>query len=169
MIYGVTGHRPPKLGGYSDEAFYKLYAFAITRLLGPIRQCNRGDGGFIIGMAQGWDQAIAEMCQEAHTHYVAAIPFRGQEIRWPAKAQSRYQGLLHGAQVHYTGEARTHTFLETVQLMQRRNEYIVDNCDELIALWDGSSGSTANCIAYANKVGKPVTNLWIDWIAYLLE
>ena len=35
--------------------------------------------------------------------------------------------------------------------MQKRNEFMVDNCDILIALWNGTSGGTKNCINYAKK------------------
>jgi len=44
--------------------------------------------------------------------------------------------------------------------MQTRNIWMVDNCDLVLALWDGSDGGTGNCIKYANKIGKPIVNLW---------
>jgi uncharacterized phage-like protein YoqJ len=40
--------------------------------------------------------------------------------------------------------------------MQDRNIWMVDHCDALIAVWDGTSGGTANCVRYAQKVGKPI-------------
>lgn len=42
-------------------------------------------------------------------------------------------------------------------LMQKRNEYMVDNVDEVLAFFDGTTGGTKNCIDYANKMGKEVT------------
>ena len=39
---------------------------------------------------------------------------------------------------------------------QRRNEFMVDAADVLAAFFDGSQGGTANCVRYANKVGKKV-------------
>lgn len=33
--------------------------------------------------------------------------------------------------------------------MQRRNAWMVDHCDFLLACWDGSPGGTGNCMAYA--------------------
>jgi uncharacterized phage-like protein YoqJ len=39
---------------------------------------------------------------------------------------------------------------------QKRNEWMVDHADEVVAVWDGTSSGTANCVAYAKKVGKPV-------------
>lgn len=32
--------------------------------------------------------------------------------------------------------------------------------DLVLALWNGTAGGTANCIKYAEKVGKPIVNCW---------
>lgn len=40
--------------------------------------------------------------------------------------------------------------------MQKRNEYMVDHSDKVIAVWDGSKSGTKNCIDYAKKVGKDI-------------
>ena len=39
---------------------------------------------------------------------------------------------------------------------QRRNEFMVDAADVLAAFFDGSPGGTANCVRYANEVGRKV-------------
>ena len=44
-------------------------------------------------------------------------------------------------------------------LMQKRNEYMVDRCDKLTALWDGSSGGTGNCVKYAIKQNKNILTI----------
>lgn len=38
----------------------------------------------------------------------------------------------------------------------RRNRLIAENCDLLIAFWDGRSAGTRYTINYARKIGKPV-------------
>jgi uncharacterized phage-like protein YoqJ len=41
--------------------------------------------------------------------------------------------------------------------MQKRNEYIVYNCDVLLFVYDlNESGGTAKCIEYARKVNKQI-------------
>lgn len=40
--------------------------------------------------------------------------------------------------------------------MQKRNEYMTDNSDIVIAVWDGSKGGTANCVRYAKKLNKEI-------------
>ena len=39
---------------------------------------------------------------------------------------------------------------------QRRNEFMVDAADVLAAFFDGSQGGTANCVRYAQRVGKKI-------------
>ena len=40
-------------------------------------------------------------------------------------------------------------------VMQKRNIYMVDKCDRLMAVWNGKkSGGTYNCIEYAKSVNK---------------
>lgn len=44
---------------------------------------------------------------------------------------------------------------------QKRNEWMVDNADEVLAYWSGKKrGGTWNCIKYANKVGKEPLNCY---------
>ena len=48
-----------------------------------------------------------------------------------------------------------------------RNKQIIDNCDEVLAFWDGKSRGTKYTIDYAEKMGKPVRVIRIDrenWI-----
>lgn len=44
-------------------------------------------------------------------------------------------------------------------LMQKRNEYMVDLADKVIAVWDGSKSGTANCVKYAEKTGKGIIRI----------
>lgn len=37
-----------------------------------------------------------------------------------------------------------------------RNRFIVEECDEVLALWDGISRGTMFTVGYAEKIGKPV-------------
>ena len=43
--------------------------------------------------------------------------------------------------------------------MQKRNEYMVDLADRVIVVWDGSKGGTANCVKYAENVGKKIIRI----------
>ena len=153
MILAATGHRPEKLGGYDEATYLELRGFA----LGYIQQ--RRPVKVISGMALGWDTAWAAAAVYAGVPFIAAVPFAGQESRWPGPSQARYHALLAKASEVVIVCPGGYS----AQAMQRRNEWMVDRCDEVIALWDGSAGGTGNCVRYARKVGRPVVNLWNEW------
>lgn len=155
MVIAATGHRPNKLGGYSDTIAEKLMRLAWSALL------SERPEGVISGMALGWDTAVARAAIKLDIPLIAAVPFEGQERQWPALAQYDYRKLL-------TRAARVAIISPggySARAMQQRNEWMVNESDKLLALWDGSSGGTANCIAYAIKKSREVINLWDEWSA----
>lgn len=148
----ATGHRPHKLGGHTNQVRLALGGLA-TEYLARTRPAK-----VISGMALGWDQAVAGACIALGIPLIAAVPFEGQECRWPQEAQERYRWILGEAErvvVVCSGPGG--------RAMQIRNEWMVDNTDRIVALWDGSWGGTFNCIQYAEKRGVPVENLWLRW------
>jgi len=36
---------------------------------------------------------------------------------------------------------------------------MVDNCDKLVAVWDGTKGGTSHCVGYAKKQGKEIIRI----------
>lgn len=149
----VTGHRPNKLGGYTTQAHMHLVRFAVLvlRELQP--------NLVITGMAQGWDQAIAHAAAHLHIPFQAAVPCDGQEKMWPVVSQEYYQRLLvKAAQVTVVRPGPY-----APEKMQVRNEWMVNHATDLCALWNGTSGGTANCVKYANYKALPVLNKWQDW------
>lgn len=151
MIVGVTGHRPDKIGGYWYIAPLRVAVrdaiVAELARLGPERA--------LTGMALGVDQDFAAACVELKIPFVAVIPFVGQDKRWPPGDRDRYDRLCAAAErVHVTSEGGYAPWK-----MQARNRWLVDNCDVLLAVWDGSSGGTANCVRYAQKVGREIKRI----------
>ena len=110
----------------------------------------------ISGMALGWDQALAQAALNLDIPYYAYIPFNGQESKWPVNSQDVYRFLLNKAD--HIVECSEPGY--AVWKMQHRNECMVKDADVVLALWNGSSGGTANCVDYAEKVKKQVVNLW---------
>lgn len=98
----------------------------------------------------------AEAAMELGIPFVAAVPFEGQELYWTNNLQIRYHQLLRGAaRVVYTDKtARPQASI--AELMQHRNEWMVDHCDQVFAVWDGSKGGTGNCVRYAKLMNKPI-------------
>lgn len=152
MIVAATGHRPEKLGGYDEKTRRALGALATEWL-----HYNRPDK-VISGMALGWDQAVAAACVVLGIPFIAAVPFMEQPDRWPDAAKARYRRLLEAAdEVVGVG-----TNWQS-NAMQRRNEWMVDRADKMLALHSGSWGGTFNCLEYARKKGVEVENLWPRW------
>lgn len=153
MIVSATGHRPDKLGGYSSDLALLRVEMAMDWL-----QASNAEKG-IGGMALGWDQDFALACFELGIPYVAAIPFAGQESIWPAKSKRQYRWLMNRAAeivVVCEGGYGAHK-------MQVRNQWMVDRCDTLLALHDGSAGGTGNCIKYAQEWDVRIVNLWEEY------
>lgn len=149
-VLAATGHRPNKLGGYGVDAFDVLVEVAEVYL------DDNAPEKVISGMALGWDTAWAQAALNLGIPVIAAIPFKGQEGMWPAASQRNYHTILNKCRESiYVCEAGYAPWK-----MQTRNQWMVDNCTTLIALWDGSDGGTGNCIKYAEKIKKPIINLW---------
>lgn len=115
--------------------------------------------GVISGMAAGWDLALAHAAMESGLPLLAAIPFRGQEARWSAFWKERYEeALTYAAKVHIVSP------VFSFSSYHERNQYMVDLLHEkggvLLALWNGSSGGTADCLSRAEKKNVKVINLW---------
>ena len=154
MIIAGTGHRPNKLGGYGAEVMSRLKRCAILEL-------SRIEPTLVIsGMALGWDQALAKAAIHLKIPFHAYVPFAGQELKWSIHSQREYDDLLEKAHsVIYCSPGGY-----SPHKMQIRNERMVDACDLLLALWDGSPGGTANCIRYAQEVGKNIENCWHRYV-----
>lgn len=106
----------------------------------------------ISGMALGVDTFAVQVARTLSIPYIAAIPFKGQEQRWPDSAQMYYRDCLENA-------AEIVTVCEggyAPWKMQKRNQWMVDHCDVLLGVWDGTAGGTCNCLRYAERVNKPI-------------
>lgn len=151
MSYTVsaTGHRPDKLGGYTPAVDAALLALAIRSLQQLVPD------QVISGMALGWDTAIALAAIDCGIPLICAIPFPNQASRWPTDSFVRWLMIQ-------TKASKIHTVAKDYSLaaLQQRNEWMVDNSVHILALWNGSSGGTANCIRYAMKQNKVIQNVW---------
>lgn len=151
-----TGHRPrsfPWRYNEQDERCVNLKRV----LRAVIVSCIEGGvKHFITGMALGVDTWAAEIVLSLKTQYPhitleAAIPHLKQESRWPEESQKRYWRIL--------GEADKVTVVTKAEyaprLMMIRNEYMIDNADYVIGIYNGSStGGTKHALDYAVQCGK---------------
>ena len=152
MIVSFTGHRPDKLGGFVlPNPTYLRVCQKIDAKLKELKPEK-----IISGMALGIDQWAAFISHKQNIPFLAAVPFLNQECKWPQASQATYRKLIKLAmEIVIVSEGGY-----SAAKMQIRNEWMVDHCDMLLALWDGSPGGTGSCISYAKLIGKPTTNLW---------
>ncbi len=152
-----TGHRPQKLLGFGARADSILRRFTRARLeaLRPKR--------VISGMALGWDQALATAAVDLGIPFVAAVPFEGQEARWPESSQRELAALIaRAAKVVIVSPGSF-----SGRSMQARNEWMVERCDLLLAVYDGSPSGPGNCIRFADGCGRDILNLWTSWQVFV--
>ncbi|WNM70115.1 DUF4326 and YspA-like SLOG domain protein [Myxococcus phage Mx1] len=148
-VVAFTGHRPDKLGGYSRANPTRNGVLA--SLLGALRAMRPHHA--ITGMALGVDQWAARCCIHLGIPFTAAIPFAGQERLWPKESQREYWNILgHASSIQVVCGPG----IDPVGALQTRNEWMVDRCDRVLAVHDGSKGGTYNCIHFARLVGKRV-------------
>ena len=147
----LSGHRPSKLGGYDDND--PLNRWVIGQLRSEILSVVdlvQGQVLGITGMALGVDTWGAEIFKDLEIPYICALPFKGQQSKWPRASQDRWaQALDHAEGIIIVSEGGYSGFK-----MQKRNEWMVDNGDEGIVVWDGTPGGTANCVNYARRNHK---------------
>lgn len=151
MILAGAGHR---LGALYHGALKRdLRRFAREKIV------NLGGTEIVSGMALGWDQAVALAAIDLHTPFVAVIPFYGMDSRWQPDMRAEFDWIRERAKSEVVVELEF-----SMGAYQKRNEFMVDYADGVIALWDGRKhGGTFNCLRYAHEKGRRVHHLWQEW------
>ena len=151
-----TGHRPQKFPWkYGEGKAHKKYLAEITRQIENL--IESGYTYFISGGAIGVDMDFAEAVLQAkkqHKDIVLeiAVPCRNQDLKWSKDDKKRYEKILNSADIVNVLSDRYTSFC-----MQKRNEYMVNKSDLVLAFWNGvESGGTWNTISYAKSKGKQI-------------
>ena len=126
--------------------------FSIEELDGAIEQfIQKGATCFYNGMAQGFDLLAAERVLKMKEKYpeiklIACIPFYGQERFMSEVDKQRYVQLLKKAD-----EQRLISYQYTKYCYMKRNQYMVDESDYMIAYLREKKGGTYNTVLYYKK------------------
>ena len=151
-----TGYRPAKMPFGYDENDPRCVEFK-ARLWDTIEALiGEGYAHFISGGALGMDMFAAEAVLELNEKYPWIIlemvsPFDAQADRWNDEYRMRHDRLFAAADIV---TATGHEY--TKACMFRRNRYMVENADLLLAAYDGQQGGTAMTVEYAREVGVPI-------------
>ena len=161
MICCVTGHRPLKFPfDYTDKNSRAFLAYQ-NRLVREVEfLIDEGYRHFISEMAQGVDLDFAEtvialrnkMEHNPSIFLELAIPCASQTRNWNACYLDQYSYVLANSD----WQTQVSTSYDR-GCMQRRNQYMVDQSDLILAVWNGEpSGGTWNTIQYAKRMKKTV-------------
>ncbi|MGZ9930108.1 hypothetical protein ACXNSR_09450 [Streptomyces sp. NC-S4] len=152
---GVTGHRaiPDSVLGHVEDGLRAVLAGHE----GPLEAFS--------SLAEGADQLFAAIALENGADLTVVIPSGDYEDAFEgAEALARYRGLKNRA----TQEVRMDFARSTDEAYYAAGTYIADSCDRIVAVWDGQParghGGTAEIVAYARALGKPVTVIWCEGV-----
>lgn len=149
MIIAGTGHRPEDC-----ELEVEVRTKARVKL-----QYTKGVDTFICGMAAGFDLWAADEARKLGLTVIAAKPWATHQ---PRKEDAELYKVIEA----YASKIVVVTDVPTYPgpwVYQKRNEWMVDNADAVMAYWSGKeTGGTWNCVKYARKVKKPIANIYYD-------
>lgn len=159
LTCAFTGHRPnkyPWLSMPDSEAYQKLK----QRLRGAVEQLiGEGYTHFISGGALGVDTLAALTVLEERD----ANPFLTLEMALPCPSQTRYWSA-RDRQIHerLCAQADALTWISEIYTpfcMYERNRFLVEACQTLIAVCDGTPGGTRMTVGLAYDEGKRIITL----------
>lgn len=150
-----TGHRPQKLGYGENSIQCDELKNRLEELIIELIE-KEGVTHFISGVALGVDTYAANIVLNLKTQYPditleCAIPCENQAEKWNERDRDVYYDLI--------SKCDKETLLQqkySSDCMQKRNEYMVDNSDYVIAVWNGKPSGTGNTVKYAMKNNKKV-------------
>ncbi|MGN0563750.1 MAG: SLOG family protein [Candidatus Heritagella sp.] len=152
-----TGHRPQNLPFRFNEKDERCMALKRTlreQIIPLIEKENVTH--FLSGMAIGIDMYAAEIVLDLKKSYPgitleSVIPCESQAMKWSETLRNRYFRIV--AQCDH--ETRIQ-MKYTPDCMDKRNRYMVDHSDIVIAVWSGKPSGTGKTVRYALDKGKMV-------------
>lgn len=126
---------------------------------------------FISGGALGTDLlafVTIEIIKEMHPQFKIinelAVPFKGYEEKWSDDWKLKLSTILTKAnKVTLVSEIEKYKSNNAFQQLNKRNEYMIDESDLVIAVWDSiEKGGTWNAIRYARKHNKEIKYILFD-------
>lgn len=157
-----SGHRTFKAAAGHDLFSSAEPAMPLDRRLeGTLRAlAAEGYTDFLCGMAEGFDLLAARCVVRLRDKFpavrlIAAIPFPGQDDRFPPELRERYRRLLSLCDC-----AVVLSPVYTPDCFHRRNDFLTDNASVLVCYYNGTKGGTAYTVKRALHNGLRIINLF---------
>ena len=148
-----TGYRPSKMPWGYDETDARCVEFRFRLREALEYLIGQGYTDFMSGGALGFDQMASEMVLSLREKYpwvrlIMVIPFDGQADKWSREQRGRWLEIIEASDrvIRISHEYDKGVFF-------KRNHYLVENADLLLAAFDGQPGGTAGTVAYARRHG----------------
>ena len=147
-VCAFTGHR--NLAGTDfDEHLLERVVFNLVKT---------GTTRFLCGMAVGFDmkaaQAVLALKERYDIELVACLPCTNQSERFSARSKELYDRILEKCDEIVVLDREY-----KAGCMQRRDRYMVDNCDVLVSFLRKNSGGTYYTVNYARKNNKKIIEI----------
>ena len=167
-----TGYRPHRFAFAPDGLRPEHVKNALAQQIEGLYR--RGCTTFISGMCVGvdlWSAAAVLELRRRHpeVRLIAAVPFEGQEIHWPAADQREYSRVLDACdEVHLLSEP-PHGSEEAAEKYRLRNRWMVDNADTVLAVFtdldNGRHSGTAATVRYARRLQRRIITIHPETLA----
>ena len=154
-----TGYRPSKMPWGYDETDARCVEFRFRLREALEYLIGQGYTDFMSGGALGFDQMAARIVLSLREKYpwirlIMVIPFDGQADKWSREQRGRWLEIIEASDrvIRISHEYDKGVFF-------KRNHYLVENADLLLAAFDGQPGGTAGTVAYAKRHGVRVVRI----------
>jgi hypothetical protein len=147
---GVTGHQriPEVAESYARKEIRNL----LENLNGPLTGLS--------SLAAGADQIFAREILDHNGRLWVVVPSKSYQSTLIGDDLLAYRELLSRA----TDVTRLDFSRPSEAAYYAAGRWIVENCDELVAIWDGQPakglGGTGDVVAYARQLGRTVRIFW---------
>ncbi|UJW35444.1 hypothetical protein L3Q67_17635 [Saccharothrix sp. AJ9571] len=154
-VIGISGHRelPCAARVHAIEKINTVLAEAAAPVIG------------LSSLAKGADQLFAELLLRSGGTLFAVVPSRDYSATFSGAARDTYLRLLTAAKSAVTLDHAT----ACDAAFDEAGRFVVEHSDLLVAVWDGSpargTGGTADAVAHAHRLNRPVTIVWPDGLA----
>ena len=162
MRVSFTGHRPDKIVGYTASPLEVEIAIRKALVEEIVRLVEEGADTFLSGMAPGVDLWAADEVLRLRAEgrigesvrLVLAVPYPNFERSFRVEWRALYGEILERAdEVVYVSQGYYHG------CYHRRNDYLAEAADVMLAYYEGSEGGTRYTLKKAEARGARIVNL----------
>ncbi len=156
-VLGFTGHRPHKLpwgNNEEDERCLELKCLMEKEITRLVREENVTY--MLSGMAQGIDIYAAEIAiklreQNPDIFLECVLPHEEQAARWSLFWRNRYFSVMERCDKEYLLQD-----IYTADCYAKRNAYIANRCDILLAVTSGARSGAEQTVKMAQSLDKTI-------------